>query len=96
MTNFEETSSDFEQTDAVLRISQQSIKHRGEMKMFNPNTDVLVNEQRKHRLLQEARLRQLSRDSEENKKQAPSRWKRLINDLLQGERSDQSSTENAS
>lgn len=64
--------------------------------MFNPNTDVLVNEQRKHQLLQEARLRQLSRNADVQKDQAPARWKRLINDLLQGERDDQSTTENAS
>lgn len=56
--------------------------------MFNPNTDVLVNEQRKHQLLQEARLRQLSRNQDAQKDQSPARWKRLISDLLQGERED--------
>lgn len=64
--------------------------------MFNPNTDVLVNEHRKQALLREARLRQLTRDLETDDKQQPSRWKRLINDLLQGARDDQEITENAS
>ncbi|MBE2181920.1 MAG: hypothetical protein IAE89_00720 [Anaerolineae bacterium] len=57
--------------------------------MFNPNTDILVNEQRKHQLLREARLRQISRDLDGDKNQTPARWKRLLNDLLQGEREDE-------
>ncbi len=64
--------------------------------MFNSYTDVLVNEQRKKDLLREARLRQLTRNLDDEGKQAPARWKRLITDLLQGEREDDSSVENAS
>ncbi len=56
--------------------------------MFNLNIDILVNEQRKQELLREARLHQLSRDLNGDKKQTPARWKRLLNDLLQGEREE--------